>query len=283
MTIPNTAPAVNLVEKYRPRKLADVIGQDWIVRQLRQIVERPQSGAFILDGPSGCGKTSTALAFAADLGVAVEHGEMGGLYQIASGEQTGDTVRAALKSLELRPFYSAEGATNRGWKVLIVNESDIMSAGAAATWLDGLERLPPKSICIFTTNHADALPRRFRTRCEVFTFEAGALLMLPEVQALVNRVWLAETGRTDAPHVADIPDVMDEEGNVSVRQVMQGLQRFLRDGGAPKAQRTSTAPVSHKAATASTTVDFEELRLRRCAAARKAWATRRAAKEVGRG
>lgn len=82
-----------LIDKYRPRTLSEIRGQDGVVRTLAKFLESPYATAFIFEGETGVGKTSAALALARDLGVPVDQKEIGGLYQIPSGEQTGETVR----------------------------------------------------------------------------------------------------------------------------------------------------------------------------------------------
>ena len=59
-----------LYEKYRPRRLGDVIGQDKTVKVLRHLLARDDwdRDAFWIEGPSGTGKTSIALALANELG-----------------------------------------------------------------------------------------------------------------------------------------------------------------------------------------------------------------------
>src|ERR1043166_8746291 len=106
-----TAP---LPDKYRPQRLADVAGQAPVVRQLAAFAADPYPAAFLFHGPTGTGKTSCACALAAELGVDVAQGELGGLWSIASGEQTAASVRAALSGLATAPWYGS------GWRVLVV-------------------------------------------------------------------------------------------------------------------------------------------------------------------
>jgi replication-associated recombination protein RarA len=197
-----------------------------VVHQLGLWLERPRSCAFIFAGGTGTGKTSTAIALAAELGVAVEQGEFGGLAQLASGEQTGDGVRAAMRLLS----YRALGGS--GWRVLIVNEADHMTPGAGAVWLDALEDLPPRAIVVFTTNRLEKLPQRLRDRCEVMQFESSALLLGPDLDDFARRVWQAETGRGDCPSMDDLGFAPDAEGNASFRRVLQLLEPHVRDARA---------------------------------------------------
>lgn len=171
----------NLLEKYRPRSLGELLGQPWASHQLQLFAQQPYSAAFLFEGDTGTGKTSAALLLAEALGVQIEQGPFGGLHQIASGEQTGETVRRMMESLRCRPFFGS------GWKVLVVNEADAMTPNAAFVWLDALEDLPPQTVIIFTTNAAGRIPARLRDRCERLAFESSALLLRPYLQELTDR------------------------------------------------------------------------------------------------
>ncbi len=61
----------NLVDKYRPRRLAQIIGQDKVIRWIRAVIGRRgfDGGALWIEGPTGTGKTSIAQAIAANQGL----------------------------------------------------------------------------------------------------------------------------------------------------------------------------------------------------------------------
>jgi len=217
----------SLTEKYRPKSLSEIVGQPWAVSQLHRFVANPVPCAFLFEGSTGTGKTSAALALAADLGVDCPAGPLGGLHQIASGEQTAESVRRVMDGLRL---YSLSGS---GWKVLVVNEADCMSTQASYIWLDALENLPARTVVVFTTNRADRIARRLRDRCECFKFESGYITLAADLAEFVARVWRAETGRGDAPGLDDLGPVQDENGDVSVRRVLQLLTPLVRKAGEP--------------------------------------------------
>jgi hypothetical protein len=221
---------MNLTDKYRPRTLADIIGQPWTVHQLTEFVKQPVATAFLFEGDTGTGKTSAALALAADLGVDTDAGPFGGFHVIASGEQTGESVRRVMDGLRLHTLSGS------GWKVLVVNEADCMTPNAAYIWLDVLENLPARAVVVFTTNHANKIPARLRDRCEQFRFESGYLALAPYLPELVAKVWKGETGRDDPPDLDALGPLQDDKGNVSVRRVIQALVPWLRTGTVPAAQ-----------------------------------------------
>jgi len=218
----------NLTEKYRPKTLADIVGQPWIVEQLTEFVDAPVSTAFLFEGGTGTGKTSTALVLAAALGVDVAAGPLGGLHVVPAGEQTGERVRETFNSLRL---YTLSGS---GWKVLVVNEADYMTANASHVWLDALENLPPRTVVIFTTNYAGKIPARIRDRCESFRFESGYIALAPFLADFVAKVWKSETGREDAPSLDDLGAIQDENGDVSVRRVLQLLTPLVRQAASAR-------------------------------------------------
>lgn len=249
---------MNLADAYRPQTLAEVVGQPWTVSQLETFVESPYPVAFLFEGATGTGKTSTALALANALGVDVLSGPFGGFHEIASGEQTGESVRRVMDGLRLHTLSGS------GWKVLVVNEADCMTANAAYIWLDALESLPVRSVVVFTTNEAAKLPARLRDRCERFRFESGYLALAPYLPELIARVWSAETGRDDPPDLDALGPIQDEKGNVSVRRVLQLLAPWIRNGikpeEKPKAGKKAAAGKRHPATPPPSADDVEALR-----------------------
>lgn len=254
--------AVKLTDRYRPQKLSQVWGQSYTINQLDLWLNNPSSSAFIFAGGTGTGKTSTAIALASALGVNVDQAEFGGLHQISSGEQNGESVRAAMKTIAFRPMMGS------GWRMLIVNEADMMTPNAATVWLDALESLPAKVVVVFTTNSVHKFQHRLRDRCEVFEFVSSALFLRPELEHFARQVWFNETGADDCPDIDSFGSLIDEKSEVSFRRLLQLMEPFVRSkkSGSPLAPR-----IRKPAASISPAKPINPM-----SPARKAWITRRA-------
>ncbi len=259
----------NLPKKYRPLALAEIRGQAWAIEQLAAFVaavkNHPTSAAFVFHGATGVGKTAAAQALAYELGCLVEDPDMSGLYEIPSGKQDGRAVEALLDGLRLRPMLGS------GWRVAIINEADCMSDQAEAIWLDGLEKLPPRCVVIFTTNNLHRLSDRLVGRCEVVDFAAGGDEVREALHELVRDVWKRETGKTLRRVPEDIGIFDLASGEVSFRLALQQLAPYLRTG--EKLPERFLVPICR-----------EEIERRddELSPARKAWITRRARSGEGR-
>lgn len=209
-----------LTEKYRPKQLRDLVGQDHAVSALAGYVKSPFPCAFLFSGYTGTGKTSAAHALALELGCAVQFEELGGFHEIASGEQTAESVRRKLNSLSYRPFYGS------GWKVLVVNECDRMHPQVETIWLDALEALPAMTTVVFTTNNPSELADRFIDRTEHIEFNSSIESMRSAASVLLNRIWQAETGQLSAPNIELSKVVRD--GRISLRRVVQAIAPMVR-------------------------------------------------------
>ncbi len=161
-----------LHETYRPTTFDTFIGQDKAIRRLRRIIDRDSfSGdAFWIAGPSGTGKTTlariVARRFCDDLDIIELDGEACSV----------DAVRKASEAMH----YSTLSGGFRCW---VVNEAQAMTSRAVQAWLTVLDKLPSRTLVIFTTtaDSADLFGQYdgpFRSRCKTVAFTNQGLAPL---------------------------------------------------------------------------------------------------------
>jgi DNA polymerase III subunit gamma/tau len=218
------APPKSLVERHRPRTLAEIVGQPCAVRCLSEYVDAPYPHAWLFEGPTGTGKSSAALALAHDLRV---H-PTSGLWRIDSGQQDVEAMGHLLDEFRFVPM---------GWRLVMVEECDWMARApkVANLWLSILDAIPARTTIVFTTNHPGKLDPRFVDRAERLTFESDPATLMPDMAELVARVWRAEGCQGPPPAPEATGAVQD--GAVSFRRAVAGLEPLVR------AARSRPAPV----------------------------------------
>lgn len=209
-----------IVERFRPKAIANLRGQPEVVESLSRFVASPHPEAFVFEGDTGIGKTSAALSLAGELGCDLAMGDLGGVFQIASGEHSADAIREMYDRL----WYTTFGGS--GWKVLIVNEAERMSPQAETVWLDRLEKLPPQTVVVFTTNNAGRLPQRFLDRCRVLKFRSSAADMAKAACEYAVEIMQGLGLQLDARAVADAVAGAIVDGRISLRRVARHFERF---------------------------------------------------------
>ncbi|HLW66357.1 MAG TPA: hypothetical protein VKS79_13670 [Gemmataceae bacterium] len=130
-----------LWERERPRTWEQVVGQDKVIRQLRQLEARAglSGRAYWLSGQSGTGKSSIGRLIAAS--VAEDYFTT----EIDAGECTVARLR------ELEAESAVYGGGEKGGRAFIINEAHGLRKDAIRQLLVMLERIRPHVAWIFTT------------------------------------------------------------------------------------------------------------------------------------
>ena len=173
-----------LARKYRPRNFDEVIGQDALVRTLKNAIETGRiAHAYMLTGVRGVGKTTTARIIARALNYTGPDGK--------SGPTTGPTDDCAICQAiaeDRQPDVLEMDAASRGgvddireildgvryaptvarYKVYIIDEVHMLSKAAFNALLKTLEEPPPRVIFIFATTEIRKVPVTVLSRCQRF-------------------------------------------------------------------------------------------------------------------
>lgn len=207
-----------LFETYRPRVLADVVGQP-PVAFLKALAANPYPCCLLLHGPPGVGKSASAYALAAELGCT---DDMSGLYQLDSCDLTIDNVRELFADkLRLYPMCNPKGV----WKVLIIEELESLNAKVDGKLKTALEvNLPAHLVVVATSNSPDKIGKALRQRFKQYQFKAG-----PEF-AVASQHRLAAIWRSRAPNHPIPSDYLAwgwEDGVYSLRSALDQMQDHL--------------------------------------------------------
>ncbi len=185
-TPPDQAPApyVVLARKYRPQNFDDLIGQDIMVRTLRNAFEMDRiAQAYMLTGVRGVGKTTTARILARalnyerpgiadrptldiqELGVhcqAIMESRHVDVLEMDAASNTGiDDIREIIEAIRYKPASAR-------YRVFIVDEVHMLSKAAFNGLLKTLEEPPPHAKFIFATTEIRKVPVTILSRCQRF-------------------------------------------------------------------------------------------------------------------
>ncbi|MBB5207035.1 DNA polymerase III subunit gamma/tau [Chiayiivirga flava] len=212
-----------LARKWRPRRFAELVGQEHVVRALSNALESGKvHHAFLFTGTRGVGKTTIARIFAKSLNcekgvgaepcgvcevcTAVDQGRFVDLLEIDAASNTGvDDVREVIDNAQYMP-------TRGRYKVYLIDEVHMLSKNAFNALLKTLEEPPEHVKFLLATTDPQKLPVTVLSRCLQFN-----LKRLTEAQI---------AGQMDAILAAE--GVTHDTGSIAL--LARGADGSLRDG-----------------------------------------------------
>lgn len=236
-----------LARKYRPLKLSQMIGQDFLVETLKRGIEGGRLGhAFILTGIRGTGKTTTARLIARALNcekgptpepcgicsscTALLHDRSIDVIEIDAASRTSvDDMREIIEASR----YKAAAAR---YKIYIIDEVHMLSKSAFNALLKTLEEPPAHVKFIFATTEIHKVPATILSRCVRFDLkriESPVLaiyfkMICGEEDVTVEEEALALIAKAAEGSVRDGLSLLDQamtygQGHIAVEQVRQML------------------------------------------------------------
>jgi DNA polymerase-3 subunit gamma/tau len=264
-----SSPYQVIARKWRPQTFDDVVGQDHVVRTLKNAIERQRiAHAYLFVGPRGTGKTSTARIFAKALNctggpkadfdpkdpacVSIAEGSHLDVIEIDGASNNGvEQVRDLRDTVQYAP---AQGK----FKIYIIDEVHMLSTAAFNALLKTLEEPPAHVKFVFATTDPQKVLPTIVSRCQRFDLKPIPAELIVERlkkiaaeekikitdEALACIARMADGGMRDAQSIFDQmisfcggeisePDVLDVYGLVSSEKIA-ALAAALAAGDHPK-------------------------------------------------
>ena len=201
---------VALYRKYRPENFEEVIGQEHIVKVLKNAIAGGSvAHAYLLTGSRGTGKTTVARIIARELGTSNND-----IYEMDAASNRGiDNIRELREGVSTLPFESK-------YKVYIIDEVHMLTKESFNSLLKTLEEPPAHVVFILATTDLDKVPDTIVSRCQTFEFKKPTVATLREVVLETSKKEGAKLDQGAAELVALL-------GDGSFRDTLSILQKVI--------------------------------------------------------
>lgn len=181
------------IEKYRPSRLADIVGQDEIVERLASYVKAKSLPHLLFTGSAGVGKTTAAVTLAKEF---FQNNWQRNFREMNASDERGiDVVRNQIKE-----FARTMPDGDATFKILFLDEADALTTDAQAALRRTMETYAKTCRFILSCNYSSKIIDPIQSRCAIYRFRPlGGDAIREEVGRIASREGLTiSPGALDA-------------------------------------------------------------------------------------
>jgi len=211
------------IEKYRPKTIDEIIGQDETKTRLKGFVEAKSLPHLLFAGPPGTGKTSTVITLATE--IFGEGNIYGNLLELNASDDRGiDIIRNEVKD------FAKTLPIDAPFKIISLDEADALTSAAQHALRRTMEKYVSSSRFVLLCNYPGKIIEPIQSRCAFFRFQRLGDDVIKEQMEYISK-------QENVDYTSKGLDMLVKVSNGDLRKAINVLQATAATGG--KIEETS--------------------------------------------
>ncbi len=211
------------IEKYRPKTIDEIIGQDETKTRLKGFVDSKSLPHLLFAGPPGTGKTSTVITLATE--IFGEGNISGNLLELNASDDRGiDIIRNEVKD------FAKTLPIDAPFKIISLDEADALTSAAQHALRRTMEKYVSSSRFVLLCNYPGKIIEPIQSRCAFFRFQRLGDDVIKEQMEYISK-------QENVDYTSKGVDMLVKVSNGDLRKAINVLQATAATGG--KIEETS--------------------------------------------